>query len=138
MHLDYTGIRVQDLLKSLRFYARGLGLLEIRRGNRPQGGTWILLEDPVSRQRLELNWYPPGSRNDTPWRAGEELHHLAVRTSDTGAVAQRLRAAGAKNLERKRVASLDPETVLLEDPNGIVIELLPEPQELMPMAVAEA
>ncbi|HYK92853.1 MAG TPA: VOC family protein [Thermoplasmata archaeon] len=139
MHLDYTAIRVQDLLKSLRFYARGLGLLEIRRGSHAAGGTWILLEDPVSRQRLELNWYPPGSRNDTPWRNGEELHRLAVRSRDVATVAERLRAAGASDLSsRRRVPSAESDSVLLEDPNGIVIELLPEHPELVTPLAAEA
>ncbi|HZY93236.1 MAG TPA: VOC family protein [Thermoplasmata archaeon] len=135
MHLDYAAIRVQDLLKSLRFYGRGLGLLEIRRGQRPHGGTWVLLEDQVSRQRIELNWYPPGSREGTPWRSGEELHHLAVRSGNVNAVARRLLDAGAKHVGQRSGPQGELESVLLEDPNGIAIELLPDAERLEPIEV---
>ena len=135
MHLDYVGIRVRDLLRSLRFYARGLGLLEIRRGTTEHGGTWILLEDQVSRQRLELNWYPPGSQYDTPWKSGEELDHLGIRTTDPEALARRLKEAGATEVKRAPAGGRAP-SIRLEDPDGIVLELLPVPDlvDAVPLA----
>ncbi len=34
------------------------------------GGIWVELKSPGSPQRLELNWYPPGSRFHTRYRKG--------------------------------------------------------------------
>jgi catechol 2,3-dioxygenase-like lactoylglutathione lyase family enzyme len=66
MWLDYAGLRVRELDRAVRFYTDGAGLKEISRGTMPHGGTWVLLEDRVSHQRVELNWYPEGSRYGTP------------------------------------------------------------------------
>ncbi len=78
MPLRYAGIRVTQIARSVRFYTKTLGLREIRRGDaRAEGlGVWVLLEDPKTKQRLELNWYPKGSRFATAFRLGEGLHHL--------------------------------------------------------------
>ncbi|HLY76528.1 MAG TPA: VOC family protein [Thermoplasmata archaeon] len=78
MHLRYSGVRVTDLDRSLRFYTKALGLREVGRGDlSPFGrGTWVLLQDPASRQRLELNWYPKDSQFDVPFVVGEGLDHI--------------------------------------------------------------
>jgi lactoylglutathione lyase len=78
MHLRYSGVRVTDLDRSLRFYTKALGLREVARGDlSPYGrGIWVLLQDPSSRQRLELNWYPKGSQFDVPFVVGEGLDHV--------------------------------------------------------------
>jgi catechol 2,3-dioxygenase-like lactoylglutathione lyase family enzyme len=78
MHLRYSGVRVTDLDRSLRFYTRALGLREVSRGDlsRFGRGTWVLLRDPTSRQQLELNWYPKGSQFDVPFVSGEGLDHI--------------------------------------------------------------
>lgn len=67
-----------DLDRSLRFYTKALGLREVTRGDLSQygRGTWVLLQDPVSHQRLELNWYPSGSQFDVPFVSGEGLDHI--------------------------------------------------------------
>jgi catechol 2,3-dioxygenase-like lactoylglutathione lyase family enzyme len=78
MHLRYSGVRVTDLDRSLRFYTKVLGLREVSRGDLSQygRGTWVLLRDPRSRQQLELNWYPKGSQFDVPFVTGEGLDHI--------------------------------------------------------------
>ena len=78
MHLRYSGVRVTDLDRSLRFYTKVLGLREVSRGDLSQygRGTWVLLRDPTSRQQLELNWYPKGSQFDVPFVIGEGLDHI--------------------------------------------------------------
>lgn len=78
MQLRYSGVRVTDLERSLRFYTKVLGLREVSRGDLSQygRGTWVLLRDPASRQQLELNWYPKGSQFDVPFVTGEGLDHI--------------------------------------------------------------
>ncbi|MCI4347807.1 MAG: VOC family protein [Thermoplasmata archaeon] len=67
-----------DLVRSLRFYTKALGLKEVTRGDLSQygRGIWVLLQDPTSHQRLELNWYPKGSQFDVPFVVGEGLDHV--------------------------------------------------------------
>jgi len=102
MFLDYAGIRVTNLARSVRFFTRGLGLLEVRRGTMPHGGIWVLLADPVSHQQLELNWYPRGSRYATPFVPGEGLDHLGVRVPNLRAAGRKLRAVGARKVDEVR------------------------------------
>ena len=62
----YTGIRVRNLTRSLAFYKKAFGMRVVNRGTMPHGGKYVQLEGAGSRQRLELNWYPPGSGSTLP------------------------------------------------------------------------
>ncbi len=78
MRLEQAGLRVSRLDRSVGFYTRALGLKVVKRGDTRAwgGGRWILLEDPRSRRRIELNWYPRGSRFFSRYRTGDALDHL--------------------------------------------------------------
>ncbi len=118
----YTGIRVRDLDRSLAFYTKVFGMKVIGGGTMPHGGRYVHLRTPGSQQRLELNWYPRGSRFYTPYRRGEEMDHLAFRVGDV--------RRAFKELVRKGVdVAVDPAhsegtEVYVKDPDGIWIELL--------------
>lgn len=118
----YTGIRVRDLQRSLDFYTRVMGMKVIGKGTMPHGGRYVHLRTPRSPQRLELNWYPPGSRFYTAYRRGEEMDHLAFVVDDV--------RKAFKELVRKGAAvAVDPAhsegtEVYVKDPDGIWIELL--------------
>ncbi len=134
MYLSYTGIRVRNLERALALYSGFFGLQPIRRGDNAAhgGGSYVLLRDPISGQRLEVNWYPPGSPYDTPYLPGEGLDHVAFRVDDVDAT---VRALGARGLE---VASINPDLAepqkdrtapgwfkgaYVKDPDGNWIEL---------------
>src|SRR4030067_837701 len=91
----YTGIRVRDLDRSLRFYTRVMGMRELLRGTMDHGGVYVHLKAPGSTQRLELNWYPRSSPHYRPYRDGEELDHLAWWVRDVPATFRRLVRRGA-------------------------------------------
>ena len=118
----YTGIRVRDLDRSLRFYTKLLGMIEHRRGTAGNGGTYVGLRSPRSRVELELNYYPEGTRFETPYRPGEELDHLGFIVDDVASAYKALLAHGAK----VGIAPKDSEgaEVYVKDPDGIWIELL--------------
>jgi catechol 2,3-dioxygenase-like lactoylglutathione lyase family enzyme len=124
MGLIYFGIRVTDLERSLRFYVRGLGLEEMRRGRLPRGGRRVLLRDRKTGQRLELNWYPKGSPFAVPYVAGEGLDHLGFSTGHAADLAQHLEAAGGKIV----LSPTDPNGVrqnfYVTDPDGNWVELM--------------
>ncbi|MDA4123138.1 MAG: VOC family protein [Thaumarchaeota archaeon] len=81
------------------------------------GGTYIHLMDKISRQRLELNWYPPGSPFNAPYVTGEGLDHLAFVVDDVEDSYKDLVAKGAQPTE------LNPEKTdgwfaYVKDPDG--------------------
>lgn len=94
----------------------------IGRGTMPHGGKYVHLRTPGSQQRLELNWYPKGSRFYTPYRRGEEMDHLAFVVPDVRVAYRELVRNGAR-------PAVDPAhsegtEVYVKDPDGIWIELL--------------
>jgi lactoylglutathione lyase len=123
MKLLYTGIRVRDLEKSIQFYRKVMGMKTSRRGKMHHGGIWVELKSPGSPQRLELNWYPPGSRFYTKYRKGEELDHVAFRVTDVDRSFREVTAKGARPevepFKESRYAF-----AFISDPDGIWIELL--------------
>ncbi len=118
----YAGIRVRDLRHALKFYTEGLGMRVVGRGRMRHGGRYVHLRSPGSAQRLELNWYPAGSRFHTPYRKGEELDHLAFRVDDVEKAFDELIRRGAKPAVPP--AEAEGTEVYVKDPEGIWIELL--------------
>jgi lactoylglutathione lyase len=97
MALRYVGIRVQDLERSVRFYTELLGLKLVSDGRMYHGGRYVVVQDPRTRQRLELNWYPPGHPWATKFTPGEGLDHIGFRVPDAAAVYRRLRRKGVRS-----------------------------------------
>ena len=118
----YTGIRVRNLRRSLSFYTKAFGMRAVNRGTMPHGGKYVQLVGTGSAQKLELNWYPRGSRFYSPYRKGEEIDHLAFVVADVRKAYRELIRKGAK-------PAVPPEKsegteVYVKDPDGIWIELL--------------
>ncbi len=123
MGLRYFGIRVTDLERSLGFYAGLMGLKEQRRGKMSHGGVWVLLADPRTRQKLELNWYPPGSPYATRYVPGEGLDHIGFTAKDPRAVFDRLVSEGAEPALAPKDKDGVKGTYYVKDPDGNWIEI---------------
>ncbi|MCI4326571.1 MAG: VOC family protein [Thermoplasmata archaeon] len=145
MELLSPGIRVTQLDRSLRFYTKTLGLREVRRGDTRSwgGGIRVLLEDPKSRQRVELNWYPKGSIFHGPFRPGDALDHLdfdlgPVPVSAPERAYRRLLRGGAR-ATRYHAATTAGWMASAIDPNGIWIVLTrrPTPKEQRAMEAVD-
>src|SRR6266849_8241710 len=78
----YAGIRVRDLKRSLNFYTKILGMKIVNRGKMGHGGEYVQMVTPGTRLRLELNWYPEGSKFFSEYTTGEEMDHLAFVVKD--------------------------------------------------------
>lgn len=118
----YAGIRVRNLQRSVDFYRKAFGMKVLSRGTMPHGGKYVHLVTPGTRMRLELNWYPRGTRFYVPYKKGEEMDHLAFVVDDVRAAYRELLRKGAK-------PAVPPEEsegteVYVKDPDGIWIELL--------------
>ncbi len=129
MRFENVGLRVTNLPRSLRFYTKALGLRVVRRGDtRAWGaGLWVLFEDPRSRRKVELNWYPKGSRFGVPYRAGEAVDHLDF-TLGVASRKELERAYGRLLRHGARPTGYEPSTTegwmaSVTDPDGIWITL---------------
>jgi len=123
MYFRYTGIRVRNLQRSMRFYTRVMGMKLNLKGKMDHGGVWVELKSPSSAQRLELNYYPPSSKFYEKFRTGSELDHLAFWVKDVDRKFERLLEKGAKK-------AVEPFSqgkyrfAFVKDPDGIWIELI--------------
>ncbi len=123
MEFSYTGIRVRDLNRSLKFYIEAMGMKEVERGTMNDGGVYLQLKSPNSEQKLELNYYPHGKKSYEEYTEGSELDHLAFRCEDVKACYKKLLDFGA-------VSAIEPwdegnsTLAFVRDPEGVWIELL--------------
>src|SRR5437879_3848156 len=95
--LVYTGLRVRDIGRSLKFYTEILGMevVEHLESFEPTRGKAVILRSPGSSQLLELNWYEEGSRFGTAYVNGDELDHLGFEVEDVDDAVKRLEAEDA-------------------------------------------
>ena len=115
----YSGLRVRNLVRSLRFY-RQLGFRVHRRGTMEHGGVWVHLAFPGAAQRIELNYYPRGNRFYEPFRHGTEFDHFGFRVSDVEAWERVLRRKGFPIAARIRETGEN--LVYTRDPDGNWVE----------------
>lgn len=128
MHLEYVGIRVTNLERSLKFYTELLGLKEVGKGDftKYEAGIWVKLKDEKSGQHLELNWYPKGSHFDVPHVAGERLDHIRFAVDNIEETYKKLLEKGAEP------KPIDPSltegwVAHVKDPDGNWIEIFKIP-----------
>jgi catechol 2,3-dioxygenase-like lactoylglutathione lyase family enzyme len=112
----YSGIRVRNLDRSVRFY-KGLGFRVIKQGWFSHGGKWVHLVFPGSAHRVELNYYPKGTPFYEPFRRGTEFDHFGFFVSNPRRWLRTALRAGA----RPKVGFVDGPAQLLfvEDPDGV-------------------
>ena len=115
---------MRNLARSLKFYSEALGMKPGNIGTMGHGGKYVHLVSPRTQMRLELNWYPPGSKYATRYTKGKELDHLAFVVDDVVEAYKDLVRKGAKPVVSPAQARRDKVEVYVKDPDGIWIELL--------------
>ncbi len=108
--------------RSLNFYTKALGMEVVNRGKMSHGGEYVQMVTPGTRLRLELNWYPEGSKFYSEYTKGEEMDHLAFVVED-------VKKAYEEFVKKGAGIAVDPAhskgtEVYIKDPDGIWIELL--------------
>jgi catechol 2,3-dioxygenase-like lactoylglutathione lyase family enzyme len=144
MWINYFGIRVTNLDKSMEFYTKVFDLVEIARGGN-NIRKYVLFKDRMSGQRLELNWYGKESEFATPYVSGEGLDHIGVRVRSLDETLKRLAKMGIFPAT-KELGALDDHgrpldqdiwgpgssghhIAYIKDPDGNFIELYDHPEE---------
>ena len=124
----YTGLRVRDIERSLRFYTEILGMevVDPLESFEPTRGKAVTVRSPNSSQLLELNWYEEGSQFGTAYTNGEELDHLGFEVENLQDAVKRLEDEGVQVMARPGTigGSLGWREAFVKDPDGIWIELV--------------
>jgi lactoylglutathione lyase len=122
----HTMVRVTDVEKSLEFYCKQLGLVELKRYDSEQGRfTLIFLAasgDEDAQVELTYNWDPE------EYDEGRNFGHLAYRVDDIYALCQKLMDAGVTINRPPR----DGHMAFVRSPDNISIELLQNGDALPP------
>lgn len=87
------------------------------------GGKWVHLIDPSTKQELELNWYPKGSRFYEKYRNGSELDHIGFSVDDAEKWFKLLISRGSTPAA-KPFGDESETLAYVNDPDGIWIELI--------------
>ena len=117
--MQHFNFNVQDLARSLRFYAEALNFRPVREKDAPDGSyKLVFLGDGVSNFLLELTWLRD---HPQPYDLGEGEIHLAVRTADHAAARARHEEMGCVCFVNEKMG-----LYFISDPDGYWIEILPE------------
>ena len=111
-----NNLNVLNLEKSLAFYKEALGLVEVRRKEKPDF-TLVFLGDEVTPHKLELTWLKDRT---TPYNLGDNEIHLAFVVDDFDAALEKHRAMNCVCYENPGMG-----VYFINDPDGYWIEILP-------------
>ncbi len=118
----YVGIRVRDLVRSIDFYTKLLGMKVKGRSRIEQTkGETVSLEAENGGFTLELNYYERNSPYYTEYTVGEGLDHLAFGVDDLNRTLEAARKSGYRIISE--IKANESRWAYIEDPNGIWIEV---------------
>ena len=119
-------VRVRDLAASLTFFRDGLGMVETRRNDYPQGRfTLVYLAAPENPEsEVELTW----NYDDEDYAVARNFGHLAFAVDDIYAICAHLQAMGITINRPPR----DGRMAFVRSPDLISIELLQKGERLAP------
>ena len=136
MYLSYFGIRVTNLPRSVDFYTRTFGLV-LHPGSRvpienPKEATGVMLVDPHSGLRIELNYYPEGNPYAVDYVPGEGWDHLGFRVDDLEKFLAKLSKQGIvpekmKHYDGPMLSTPNFRVAYFRDPDGNQIEIYDSP-----------
>ncbi|MBQ9974592.1 MAG: VOC family protein [Oscillospiraceae bacterium] len=115
----HNNFNVLDLDKSLDFYRRALGLVEVRR-NAAEDGSFILVylgDGAGSTHQLELTWLRDWDR---PYDLGDNEFHLAFTVEDFDAAHELHKQMGCICFENEKMG-----IYFINDPDNYWLEILP-------------
>jgi lactoylglutathione lyase len=124
MRFLHTMLRVGDLEKSVSFYAKMLGMKELRRNDVPDGKYTLVFMGYASnpeQAEIELTY----NYGVTSYEIGTAFGHLALGVPDVAATCASIKAAGGKVTREAGPVKFGTTIIaFVEDPDGYKIELI--------------
>ena len=117
----HTCLRVENLEKSIAFYADAFGFKELRRKDFPEYKfTIVYLGLEGDDYELELTYnYDHGT-----YELGDGYGHIAISVEDLEALYEKHKAAGYDVTELKGLPGFPPGYYFIKDPDGYKIEVI--------------
>jgi len=120
----HTMLRVGDLQRSVDFYAKLLGMKELRRRDVPDGKytlAFLGYSDDPSGAEIELTY----NYGVEKYELGTAFGHLAVGVPDVAAACESVRRGGGKVTREAGPVKFGTTVIaFVEDPDGYKIELI--------------
>lgn len=114
---DHNNINVFDLEKSLSFYKKALGLVEVKRHVKEGQFILVYLGDGSSSHLLELTWLQERTQ---AYNLGDNEFHIAFAVDDFVAAYDRHKQMGCICFENKEMG-----IYFISDPDHYWIEIVP-------------
>ena len=123
---DHFTVLTDNLLVTERFYTKILGFTVGPRPDFKFPGLWLYINDTAILHVMQVDQMPNPRKG--------VLDHMAFRGKDVNALLQKLKTAGLDYRITRTPAPWDQWQVFFEDPNGAVVEVdfdgqeIPEPE----------
>jgi lactoylglutathione lyase len=121
--LLHTRYRVNDMARTVDFYTRVLGLVEVSRHQSPRGAQLVFLKAPASEELIEL-CHLPGSPSV---QVQPDLTHLAFQVEDLEQFRRHLTGLGLSFSDGPHTTESGSRIAFIEAPEGYEVELIQLP-----------
>jgi lactoylglutathione lyase len=118
--LLHTRYRVNDLERTVRFYADVLGLEEVRRHKSGRGSELVFMKAPDSHELIELCYFPQSG----PVQVQADLTHLAFEVENLEEFGKHLASKGIKYSDGPHLKPDGSGIAFVDAPEGYEIELM--------------
>ena len=118
--LLHTRYRVNDLERTVRFYAEVLGLAEVRRHKSGRGSELVFMKAPESEELIELCYFPQSG----PVQVQADLTHLAFEVESLEEFGKHLSSKGIKYSDGPHMKPDGSGIAFIDAPEGYEIELM--------------
>ena len=120
----HTRMRVDDLDKTVEFYAKVFGLQVTRRHESPRGSKLVFLAVPNSEEEIEITYYPGSG----PVQVQEDLMHLAFEVQSMDEFANHIEQIGYSFSDGPTKSSSGSVFAFVDAPEGYEVEVIEKPK----------
>jgi len=119
--LLHTRMRVNDLVRTVKFYEEAIGLTVSRRHTSPRGAQLAFLATPNSDEEIEICQMPAGAPSVV---VQPDLMHLAFEVEDLAAFVAAAAAKGYALSDGPTVTGSGSVIAFIDAPEGYEVELI--------------
>ena len=118
-------MRVNDLVRTIRFYEEVFGLEVTKRHESPRGSKLVFLAVPNSDEEIEITHFPESG----PVEVQEDLMHLAFEVDSMQAFGEHIQSIGVEFSDGPTQSSSGSTFAFVDAPEGYEIEVIERPKD---------